>query len=902
MKFYAEEVGTVLNELKTCENGLSTAEAEKRLERDGKNKLKEGKKTSIVKRFLSQLADPMIIMLIVAAAISCVTGIISEGKIEADVFIILFVVIVNAVLGVYQESKAEAAIEALQQMSAAKSKVMRDGELKVVKSEDLVCGDIIVLEAGDAVPADARIIECASLKIEEAALTGESVPVEKALKVLGLSESSDVPLGDRKNMAYMGSSVAYGRGKAVVTATGMDTEMGKIADAIEQTSDSQTPLQRKLAQLSKILSVIVIVICIAVFIIQLAADWITFGGISLSTLLECFMIAVSLAVAAIPEGLATVVTIVLSIGVTNMSKKNAVIRKLTAVETLGCAQIICSDKTGTLTQNKMTAVANFTENLNLLAKGMSLCTDCEITKEGVMGEPTEVALVNFGLDNGVNKTQEEKVSPRLSEKPFDSGRKMMSTVHNIDGATLQFTKGAPDVILSNCTNILTADGVKPFDSVQSDKVLTANKDMADKALRVLALAYKELGSVPAESEIEESALTFIGLVGMIDPVRPEVKAAIEECKSAGIRPIMITGDHKDTAVAIAKELKIIEDESGALTGSELSQMSDEEFDRDVDKYSVYARVQPEHKTRIVNAWNKRDMVTAMTGDGVNDAPSIKAADIGIGMGITGTDVTKNVADMVLSDDNFATIVGAVGEGRRIYDNIRKAVQFLLASNLSEVFIILFGTTLMGLTLKLLGVTAGGATLAGTAVTVLMPTHLLWINLITDCFPALALGLEKAEPGIMNRKPRSSKDGIFAGGLGIDCLYQGIVVSILTCVSYVIGYVDYFTASGAVSQSEACPQAMTMAFLTISMCEIFHSFNMRSRTQSIFKLGSQNKVLWGSMALSLVLTAIVIEVKPIATLFNFANLDLRHYLTSLALAVLIIPVVEIVKAIKRLAKR
>lgn len=902
MKFYLESAEDVIREVGSSADGLSAAEAASRLEKNGKNKLAEGKKDSLLKKFIDQLKDPMIIMLIVAAAISFVTGLVGpEHKLDADVFIILFVVIVNAVLGVYQESKAEAAIEALQQMSAAKSKVIRDGKMQIIKSEDLVVGDVIVLEAGDSVPADARIIECASMKIEEAALTGESVPVNKALDVLGLGGEDDVPLGDRKNMAYMGSSVVYGRGKAVVTATGMDTEMGKIADALEKAEDSETPLQLKLNQLSKILTVVVIIISIVIFAIQLIADAIN-GQLkteALKTVLECFMIAVSLAVAAIPEGLAAVVTIVLSIGVTNMSKKNAVIRKLTAVETLGCAQIICSDKTGTLTQNKMTVVEEYTKDKKLLAQGMSLCTDVKVEGEEVLGEPTEVALVNYALSLDMNKNNMEADFPRVAEAPFDSGRKMMSTVHEIGGEKVQYTKGAPDVVLSLCTKYYDGENVVELTDNIRAEILAANKAMADKALRVLCLAMRKDATVDFKepSEIEKD-LIFVGLTGMIDPVRPEVKDAIVECNEAGIRPIMITGDHKDTAVAIAKELGIISDESGALTGAELSKMSDEEFDSKVENYSVYARVQPEHKTRIVNAWHKKGMVTAMTGDGVNDAPSIKSADIGVGMGITGTDVTKNVADMVLSDDNFATIVSAVGEGRRIYDNIRKAIQFLLSSNLAEVLIILIGTVFMGLILKGFGVTgAGGAILAGTATTIFLPTHLLWINLVTDAFPALALGLEKEEPNIMKRKPRKSTDGIFAQGMGVDVLYQGIIVTVLTIAAYIIGYVDAFKA-GALVDGETCPLAMTMAFLTMSMCEIFHSFNMRSQRQSIFKLPTQNWAIWGSMVLSLLLTGLVIEIEPVAELFKFENLDLKHYLIAMALAISIIPIVEIVKVCQR----
>ena len=905
MKFYLESAEDVIRAVDSSPEGISEAEAAARLEKNGKNKLDEGKKDSLLKRFVNQLKDPMIIMLIVAAAISCVTGFLKGEGLDADVFIILFVVIVNAVLGVYQESKAEAAIEALQEMSAAKSKVIRGGKMQIVHSEDLVVGDVIVLEAGDAVPADARIIECASMKIEEAALTGESVPVNKAIKALGLGSEDDVPLGDRKNMAYMGSSVVYGRGTAVVTATGMDTEMGKIADALAKAEESETPLQLKLNQLSKILSIVVIIISVLIFGIQLVADAIN-GSLktdALQTVLECFMIAVSLAVAAIPEGLAAVVTIVLSIGVTNMSKKNAVIRKLTAVETLGCAQIICSDKTGTLTQNKMTVVEEFTKDKKLLAQGMSLCTDVKVEGDEVLGEPTEVALVNYALSMGMNKNDLQASYPRVAEAPFDSGRKMMSTLHTIEGKTVQYTKGAPDVVLSLCTKYFDGEKVVDLTDALRQEIMAANKAMADKALRVLCLAMKPEATTdfaePAEIEQE---LVFVGLTGMIDPVRSEVKDAIVECNEAGIRPIMITGDHRDTAVAIAKELGIISDDSGSLTGAELSKMSDEEFDANVEKYSVYARVQPEHKTRIVNAWHKKGMVTAMTGDGVNDAPSIKSADIGIGMGITGTDVTKNVADMVLSDDNFATIVSAVGEGRRIYDNIRKAIQFLLSSNLSEVLIILIGTVFMGLILKGFGVTAaGGALLAGTATTVLLPTHLLWINLVTDCFPALALGLEKEEPNIMKRMPRKSTDGIFAQGMGIDVLYQGLIVTVLTLAAYVIGYID--AAGGQpMPENETCKMAMTMAFLTMSMCEIFHSFNMRSQRQSIFKLPTQNWAIWGSMALSLLLTGLVIEIKPIANLFNFYNLDVKHYLIAMGLAISIIPIVEIVKAIQRAASK
>lgn len=885
MKHYLSEVGEVLEAVKSRETGLTSSEAEKRLTENGKNKLQEGKKKSTFKRLLDQFADPMIIILIIAAGISAVTAVM-EKEFPTDVIIILAVVIINAILGVYQESKAEAAIEALQKMAAATSKVMRDGKLIQIKSEDLTVGDVIILEAGDAVPADARIIEAASLKIEEAALTGESVPANKTDAVLSLDGEKDVPLGDRKNMMYMGSTVVYGRGKAVITAVGMDTEMGKIADSLAKAEDGQTPLQLKLAQLSKILSYIVIGICIFMFAFGIVRQFLEGLTPDFDFYLHTFMIAVSLAVAAIPEGLAAVVTIVLSIGVTNMSKKNAIIRKLTAVETLGCAQIICSDKTGTLTQNKMTVVDTFTSDKEFLARCMALCTDVSIDEEGaVLGEPTECALVNFALSLGLNKNDMLKSAPRVAEAPFDSMRKMMSTLHKTDKGVIQFTKGAPDEILKRCTKILK-DG-KVFDITDAEKaeIMKANKDFADKALRVLAASFKPLPSVPENCEPEniETDLIFCGLTGMIDPVRPEVKAAIEECGTAGIRPIMITGDHKDTAVAIALELGIIKDASEAITGAALNEMSDEEFLEKVGNYSVYARVQPEHKVRIVNAWRKKGFITAMTGDGVNDAPSIKSADIGVGMGITGTDVTKNVADMVLADDNFATIVSAVAEGRKIYDNIRKAVQFLLASNLSEVMSI-FVANLIGFT-------------------ILEPVHLLWINLITDSFPALALGMERPEADIMKRQPRSSKDGIFAGGVGFDVAYQGMIVTALTVLAY---YIGHFMETGSWNaHAIRSADGITMAFLTMSMCEIFHSFNMRSQRQSVIKMmlkGSHNIYIYLATAASLVLTLAVIYVPFLKDAFGFTSISLQEYAVSMGIAFSIIPIVEIVKAIQRAAAK
>ena len=871
---YVQSPQELIAGLNTSPDGLSSAEAAARLEKYGPNKLKDAEKPTLLQRFIEQLKDPMLIILMIAAAVSAVTNFIS-GESFAEVFIILIVVLLNAVLGVFQESKAEAAIEALQTMTAATCKVLRDGKQVSVHSDQLVPGDVVLLEAGDSVPADGRLLESASLKIEEAALTGESVPVNKVIEALGLAkDQSEIPLGDRKNMCYMGSTVVYGRGKALISRTGMDTEMGKIAGALANTEQEQTPLQRQLEQLSTILSKLVLGICLFIFVF----DLIVAGSFTLDSVLSTFMVAVSLAVAAIPEGLATVVTVVLSIGVTNMSHRNAVIRRLTAVETLGCTQVICSDKTGTLTQNKMTVVQHVGDTA-ALATAMALCNDANLNDAGqAEGEPTEAALVNFAAKEGLPKGQLAAAEPRVDEAPFDSSRKMMSTIHTSGSAYVQYTKGAPDEILKRCTSCLENGKVVPMTDAKRAEILTANKNMADQALRVLAAAKRDWAEKPASNEpaFLEQDLCFLGLTGMIDPVRPEVKPAIVECREAGIRPVMITGDHKDTAVAIAKELGIIENASQAITGAELDKIPDSEIGEAVKKYGVYARVQPEHKVRIVTAWKGNGAITAMTGDGVNDAPSIKSADIGVGMGITGTDVTKNVADMVLADDNFATIVGAVEEGRRIYANIRKAIQFLLASNMSEVLGV-FCATLLGFTL-------------------LNPVHLLFINLITDCFPALALGMEQGESDIMKRKPRNSKDGIFAGGLGFDIAYQGLLISVITLASYIIGHcmeVGYFEMPRGVSDD-----GMTMAFLTMSMCEIFHSFNMRSQRKSVFTLHTHNKVLWGAMLGSLVLTTIVLEVPFVANLFGFTPVDLNEYLVALVLAFLVIPIVEIVKAIQR----
>lgn len=865
MKPYLQDASLVCSQLQTTENGLSSSQVEQRRQQYGENKLKEQKKTPLILKFLKELSNPMIIVLLVAAVVSGITAWYSNESFT-DSFIILFVVVLNAVLGVFQESKAEKAIEALKEMTAATSKVIRDGKLVVIKSSEVVVGDIIVLEAGDSVPADARLVESHSLKVEESALTGESVPSEKDEATL----SGEVGLGDRKNMVYMGTTAVYGRAKAVVVAVGMSTEMGKIADKLMQAKESKTPLQKKLGSLSKILSVIVLGICAVVFVVDVLR---VVPNVTIDGLLGTFMIAVSLAVAAIPEGLATVVTIVLSIGTTTMSKKKAVIRKLTAVETLGCTQIICSDKTGTLTQNKMTVV-DCVGDANLVATGMALCSDAILGDNGAEGEPTECALVNFANDNQLPKYELEKLSPRVAELPFDSLRKMMSTLHKKEDGFVQYTKGALDEVLARCNSILVDGKAEPLTKQAKDKIMAVNKEMASKALRVLALATKSYETQPSFDSFDEveSDLTYVGLVGMIDPVRPEVKVAIGECRTAGIRPVMITGDHRDTAIAIGKELGILTDESQAITGADLEKMSDEELVANVQNYSVYARVQPEHKVRIVSAWKANGKITAMTGDGVNDAPSIKSADIGIGMGITGTDVTKNVADMVLADDNFATIVTAVKEGRKIYDNIRKAIQFLLSSNFAEVFAI-FVATLIGF--QILG-----------------PAHLLWINLMTDTFPALALGVERAENDLMQKPPRDPDEGIFAGGIGARVIYQGIMLGSLTLLSYLVGH---YLESGvwAFVNSDA---GMTMAFLTLSMAEVFHAFNMRSTKRSLFVQRQQNKWLWGAGLLSVVLTTLVIFVPFLASAFGFATTTITEYLIAIAIGFAVIPIVEIEKLV------
>lgn len=903
MKFYLESIEKVFSAVDSSEKGLTSAEAQKREEKFGKNKLKEAEKDSLFKKFIGSLADPMIIMLLVAAAIQAVVAVIeSAGGFKlsnfADVLVILVVVIINTIMSLVQDSKAEAAMDALMEMTAATSRVLRDGEVVTVKSEDITVGDIVVLEAGDAVPADCRIIESHSMKVEEAALTGESVPVTKLIDALNCTAGNDdVALGDRKNMLYSGSTVVYGRGKAVVTNIGMDTEMGKIADALSDTEQEQTPLQKKMGELSHFLTKLVIAICVVVFAVGLVEtlilssepfSWTLLG----ETALDTFISAIALAVAAIPEGLPAVVTIILSIGVTAMSKRQALIRKLTAVETLGCTQIICSDKTGTLTQNKMTVVDHFGDDEKLIAEAMALCSDAQIDAAGVVtGEPTEAALVGYAYSLGMSKNDLVAASPRVGEAPFDSGRKMMSTVHNTANGIVQYTKGAPDVVVNLCKNALINGEIVPMTDEIRKSISEDNKRMADKALRVLAVALRKYDAAPESFEPSalEQELVFVGLTGMIDPVRPEVKAAIEECRSAGIKPIMITGDHKDTAVAIGRELGIISDPSQAILGAELDKFSDEELVEEVTKYSVYARVQPEHKTRIVNAWKARGMVTAMTGDGVNDAPSIKAADIGIGMGITGTDVTKGVADMVLADDNFATIVNAVEEGRKIYDNVCKVLQFQLSTNMSEV-IIMFVASILNIKL-------------------LSPVHLLWINMVTDSLPGLALGMEKAEGNLMKRKPRPTTDGIFSNGAGFDMVWQGVYLAIVELAAYVIGFYLEGDARGFAGffSGEECINAMAMAFLTVNFAEMMCAINMRSRTGSIFSKSMFKNMNWwlvGAFFATTALTLAAIYIPGLSDVFGIqpGTFQLEELLISAGLALSTIPVFEFGKAIRRASNR
>lgn len=875
--FYTQGKYETLEALQSSREGLSTAEAQKRLDEYGHNELEEGQKRGLLAKFLDQFKDLMIIILLVAAALSVITeG--TEGL--TDALIILAVVILNAAFGVYQEGQAEAAIEALKDMSSQIARVRRDGLVVEIDSRELVPGDIVMLEAGDVVPADMRLLEAASLKIEEAALTGESVPVDKDLSV---DVAADAGIGDRVNMAYQNSNVTYGRGSGVVVNTGMYTEVGKIADMLANADETDTPLKQNLNQLSKVLTYLVVGIAIITFIVGVFVRG--------EAPLEGLMTSVALAVAAIPEGLPAIVTIVLSMGTTTLAKRNSIVRKLPAVETLGSTEIIASDKTGTLTMNQMTVEKVYTNgqlqsSASEIAKDnntlriMNFANDTKIDPNGkLIGDPTETALVQFGLDHSFDVREALKEEPRVAELPFDSERKLMSTIHKeADGKYFVAVKGAPDQLLKRVTCIEENGHVREITADEKKAILAVNKELAQKALRVLMMAYKYVSEIPTlESEIVESDLIFSGLVGMIDPERPEAAKAVAVAKEAGIRPIMITGDHQDTAEAIAKRLGIIEDDGQdhVFTGAELNELSDEEFQKVFKQYSVYARVSPEHKVRIVKAWQNEGKVVAMTGDGVNDAPSLKTADIGIGMGITGTEVSKGASDMVLADDNFATIIVAVEEGRKVFSNIQKSIQYLLSANMAEVFTIFF------------------ATLFGWDV--LQPVHLLWINLVTDTLPAIALGVEPAEPGVMSHKPRGRKSNFFDGGVMGAIIYQGIFQTVLVLGVY--GWALMFPEHAA--NRMVHEDALTMAFATLGLIQLVHAFNVKSVYQSIFTVGAfKNRTFnWAILVASLLLM-VTIVVPGFNDLFHVSHLSVTQWLAVIIGSLLMVVLTEIVKAVQR----
>ena len=876
--FYTQGEEEVLKNLDTSVDGLSTAQAKERLDAYGYNELDEGEKRSLLSKFIDQFKDLMIIILLVAAALSVITEGI-HGL--TDACIILAVVVLNAAFGVYQEGQAEAAIEALKNMSSPRARVRRDGHVVEIDSRELVPGDIVLLEAGDVVPADMRLLEAASLKIEEAALTGESVPVEKDITE---TVAADAGIGDRVNMGYQNSNVTYGRGTGVVTNTGMYTEVGKIADMLANADESQTPLKQSLEQLSKTLTYLIVAIALVTFLVSVF--------IRGEQPLEGLMVAVALAVAAIPEGLPAIVTILLSLGTTTLAKRNSIVRKLPAVETLGSTEIIASDKTGTLTMNQMTVEKVYTNGQlqnadtelsadNTTLRIMNFANDTKVDPDGkLIGDPTETALVQFGLDHNFDVREVLKSEPRVAELPFDSDRKLMSTIHKeADGTYFVAVKGAPDQLLKRVTQIEINGEVRSITDEDKKAILATNKDLAKQALRVLMMAYKTTSEIPTlESEVVESDLIFSGLVGMIDPERPEAAEAVRVAKEAGIRPIMITGDHQDTAEAIAKRLGIIDPndtEDHVFTGAELNELSDEEFQKVFKQYSVYARVSPEHKVRIVKAWQNDGKVVAMTGDGVNDAPSLKTADIGIGMGITGTEVSKGASDMVLADDNFATIIVAVEEGRKVFSNIQKSIQYLLSANMAEVFIIFF------------------ATLFGWDV--LQPVHLLWINLVTDTLPAIALGVEPAEPGIMTHKPRGRQSNFFDGGVFGAIMYQGVFQTILVLAVYGWGLVfpEHHT------QAEIHADALTMAFATLGLIQLLHAFNVKSVYQSVFKVGLfRNKTFNWAIPVAFILLMATIMVPGFNNLFHVSHLSFTQWLAVIVGSFLIVVFVELVKAIQR----
>ncbi|WP_373808826.1 cation-translocating P-type ATPase [Streptococcus ferus] len=876
--FYTQSKESVLEAVEASKKGLTTEQASQRLSEFGRNELDEGEKKTLIQKFLDQFKDLMIIILLVAAGLSVVT----EGMHGlTDAIIILVVVVLNAAFGVYQEGQAEAAIEALKSMSSPLARVRRDGHVSEVDSKELVPGDIVMLEAGDVVPADMRLLEAASLKIEEAALTGESVPVEKDASA---EITEDAGIGDRVNMAYQNSNVTYGRGMGVVTNTGMFTEVGHIAGMLANADETDTPLKQNLNQLSKLLTYLVIIIAAITFVIGVF--------IRGEHPLEGLMTAVALAVAAIPEGLPAIVTVVLSLGTQTLAKRNSIVRKLPAVETLGSTEIIASDKTGTLTMNQMTVekvyyngqLKDATDDIasdNTVLRVMNYANDTKVDASGkLIGDPTETALVQFGFDHSFDVRDFLKEEPRVAELPFDSDRKLMSTIHKLAaGNYLVAVKGAPDQLLKRVTQIEENGAIRPITDADKETILATNKALAKQALRVLMMAYKYEDTIPTlETDIVENNLVFAGLVGMIDPERPEAADAVRVAKEAGIRPIMITGDHQDTAEAIAKRLGIINEgdtEDHVFTGAELNELSDEEFQKVFKQYSVYARVSPEHKVRIVKAWQNDGKVVAMTGDGVNDAPSLKTADIGIGMGITGTEVSKGASDMVLADDNFATIIVAVEEGRKVFSNIQKSIQYLLSANMAEVFTIFL------------------ATLFGWDV--LQPVHLLWINLVTDTLPAIALGVEPAEPGVMTHKPRGRKSSFFSGGVMGAILYQGILQTILVLGVYAWALVSPEHAT----YKEIHADALTMAFATLGLIQLVHAYNVKSVYQSIFTVGLfKNRLFNWSIPLAFLILMATIVIPGFNQFFHVSHLSSTQWLVVVIGSLLMFVIVEIVKAIQR----
>ena len=922
MNWFNKGINEVEEELQTnVKEGLTEEQVKERYQKYGMNELKQKKKKSLFVKFLEQFKDFMIIVLIIAAIISGAVG-IAEGEGITDTIIILIVVVLNAIIGVVQESKAEKSLEALQKLSAHASKVLRNGKVTVVQSRELVPGDVVVLDTGDYVPADLRIVESVNMKAQESSLTGESVPVEKDSETL---KDEKVSLGDRKNMLFSSSLITYGRGKGIVVETGMNTEVGKIAEIINDTEGTETPLQIKLNKLGKTLGLAALSICIVIFIIGIA-----YG----KDIIEMFMTAVSLAVAAIPEGLAAVSTIVLAIGVQRMVKKNAIVKKLPAVETLGSATVICSDKTGTLTQNKMTVqkvfiddkiedVPNIKDINGELDRLMQVCTLCNDTKIGenkqLTGDPTETALIDLGFNINFN-VKETLQLKRVKEIPFDSDRKLMTTVNKVGDKYLVCTKGGIDELLARCNSYVINGEIKTDLDNYKKEISKNNVAMAKEALRVLAMAYKEIDHEPTDEEMKnmENDLIYVGMVGMIDPPREEVKLAVEKCKTAGIKTVMITGDHKITAVAIAKALGILENEEEAITGSELEEMSDEELTKNVRKYSVYARVSPEHKVRIVRAWQANGEIVAMTGDGVNDAPALKTADIGCAMGIVGTDVSKEAADVILTDDNFATIVSSVEEGRRIYDNILKAIQFLLSSNVGEIIVLFLAILLT----PWLGSTFG---IDINLIEVLLPIHILWINLVTDSLPALALAVDPAEDDVMNRKPKKQK-GIFTKGMSFRVIYQGIMIGLLTLAAFIIGLAtpedklptmvrvdgEIFSAEEVENLDEALangaeyvePQEVkveigqTMAFMTLAFAELVHVFNVRNNKKSVFKTHPfNNKMLWLAVGASAALMLIILLIPGLRHIFSIPILPIGNLIETILLILAPLVIVEIFKLLK-----